>query len=431
MATSAGPIKKQTIFTEIVDGSQGPGKTRKRPPLWDWLPSVPTEKWKAGDVDIYLYRYDPTTEKRRFLEKIFEAIDQAWVQKKYGGGDFNAMVHEDSQLIYNDDFQIEGAPKFAGAAESSSSFAAVPNSGAAGVEMMRMAMNPEIMRSMFEMFKMASMESMAMIKAQMPQPVDPFTTMKNVKELLGLGAPASNPMDDITKTFLQAAIQKMINPPETNAFKDTVTLINDIKSAGFLGAPPKTDMMSTFAANLPMIADRVVTGLREYRMQAEAAERTVRISRGDFRSSDPNVITVDPPAAHQSAADAPPPPPRAAAPTASTEISPDVAATIIVQANLQRLVQAMKNPDCTGEDICHFLSYVWPEMLAEMAATSKEHLMLLFKTPGIQMQRLGNTILSEMADDPRLPRLIDEFLIAVKKGASAEPAPVDPNAVAV
>jgi hypothetical protein len=291
-----------------------------------------------------------------------------------------------------------------------------------------MAMNPDVMRMQMDMFKQTFTDLLTMFRTNIPQAQDPLQTLRNAKEILGMGnAPAPNPMDEITKTFMQAAITKLLNPPESNAFKDTMGLINDIKAAGFMGAAPaKPDLMSTFAANLPMIADRVVSGLHEFRLQAEAQERTVRLSRGEMRPNDPRTITVDPPSPATQAtagvpAEAPAPGAEAGRSDTSQSLPPGTTEKILVEANLQKLVLAMKDPECTGEDIYHFLFYVWPALLQEMSGIPKEHLLMLFRSAEIQKERLGNTILLELADDPRLPRMIDEFLIVAKR--DQQPAP--------
>jgi len=414
-----GTIKKETTYTELVPAESSPegSRKRKRPPLWEFLPTVPMEDWKNLRYEIRLYRYNATTEKRMAVEKIYECIDPFWVQKKYGGGSFNVLVSEDAQLIYNEDFYIEGEPRIAGAVASDSMPVNSAGNGGGVVEAMRMAMNPEFMRGMFEMFKMASMESMAMLKNNMPAPVDPLQTLRNAKEILGLGAPVASPMDDILKQLMAAMVQKLINPPETNAFKDTMALISEVKSAGFLGGAPKADLASTLVANLPMIADRVVSGLHEFRMQSEAQLQTVRLQRGEMRPSDPGVIEMPP------VQDRQPNPTPPAAPTQGATLTKEQTQQIIMQADLTRLVQAMKDPGCTGEDIYSYLSHVWPEMLVEISKYSKDQLVMLFKSREAQMSMFGNSILYEVGNDPRLPKMIEELLAIAKAEDAKEPAP--------
>jgi hypothetical protein len=420
-----GTVEKVETFRSLISADEAGKKDRKKhPPIWEFLPTISKQDWSEGKYEIALYRYHPQTEKKIAVEKLFESIDPFEVQKRYGGGSFNVMVKEDGQLIYNQDFLVEGEPKvFTPSANGNGRGGAANGADAIALEAMRMASNPDFQRLQMDMMRAAMVSALEMVKMQQPTAQDPLQTLRNAKEILGIGAPAPNPMDDITKAFMTAAIQKMLNPPETNALKDTVQFINDAKAAGLLGgAAPKTDVMGMLAGNLPMIADRLVSGFHEFRLQAEATERTVRMQRGEMRPNDPNVITLPPPGYTDNPAPQPQPQPaqaapqpQPAAPAQRTTLTQEEVQNIIMRADLERLVRAMKEPNCTGEDIASYLSHVFPAMLNEMAKNSKSELLLFFKSRDMQIRILGNDVLCEMADDPRLPRMIDEFLAAVKR----------------
>jgi hypothetical protein len=166
-------------------------------------------------------------------------------------------------------------------------------------------------------------------------------------------------------------------------------------------------------------------------LQAETNERIVRLQRGEIRPDDANVITMDgkdEQRMHHPASNATPaatPMPASSIPAQA--ISPEVAQQVIMQADLQRLVDAMKQPDCTGEDVYTFLSCVWPGMLEEMSKFSKENLLLFFRSREMQNAKLGNAILFEVADDPRLPRMIEEFLKFAKENAPLTPSSEPPS----
>ena len=418
---------KRTVIVESNLSKEDVEKARSKkwPELWEFLPTITDEEWQNHAYELFLYRETGVGQKRSFVEKIYQSIDHSWIQQKYGGGDFYLILKRGAQIIINGTASIEGPARMSdgsfnfGNGFSGGAAAPANNATLATLEAVRMAMNPEIMKSMMQMFMTAANESMQMIRQQMPVQQDPLTTLRNAKEILGIGAaPVASPMDDITKQFMQAAIGKMLNPPEHNAFKDTVQLINDVKAAGFLNAAPKTDLTTSFVNNLPMIADRLVAGLHEYRLQAESTERAVRIQRGEISAGDPNVITV--PAGGDPAAPGPQAPasqPAQQAPTRIEHLPPEVTAQVIMQANLQRLVLAMKEPNCTGEHIYDYLYHVWPEMLAEMAQFNSATLLMFFKSRETQITRLGNDVLFQLADAPQLPRLIDEFLAYAKKVA--------------
>src|ERR1700682_1733034 len=425
MATpvAAGTVEKTTGFKEyIAPGSeQQPRKNQKRPPLWEWLPTVSQEDFKDLQVEIALYRYPPVTEKRQAVEKYFEYIDPFIILKKHGGGKFNIYVKYDGQLLYNDDFEIEGPPIIAGTNGSpatNGTGAAPPATGsdAVALQAMHMMSNPEMMRGMFTMYAEAAKHSMEMIRAQMPAPVDALATLRNAKEILGVGA---NPDGGFLQTITLLKELGLLGSPEKQGVKEILEIINTLKGSGLIGTAAKPDLGSSFVAALPAIADRMVQGLHEYRITAEANERTIRLQRGEMKPGDPNVITMDGPrtpnpAPADSAA------PAAAEPSpAAQAITPEVAGQIIMQHNLHRLVAGIKQPDSTGEDMYDFLVNAWPEILPELTKISKDHLLMLFRTPQIQQEKLGNTILMEVASEPRLPKIIEEFLACARK-AEAE-----------
>jgi hypothetical protein len=209
-------------------------------------------------------------------------------------------------------------------------------------------------------------------------------------------------------------------------------LITTLKTSGLIPAgAPKADLASTFAANIPMLADRLVAGLQEFRLRAESEERIIRLQRGEIRPNDPNVITLDgktpAPAQSPSAPTEAAAPTSAAAPASGTQVTPEVAQAIIAQAHLHRLVQGIKQPDSTGQDMYDYLVNAWPEILDELAKMSKETLLAFFKSRESQRQYFGSDILAEVGDDPRLPKMIEDFLKIAKE--NAQPAPMTAQAV--
>jgi hypothetical protein len=69
-----------------------------------------------------------------------------------------------------------------------------------------------------------------------------------------------------------------------------------------------------------------------------------------------------------------------------------------------------------------YLRNVWPEILDELAQFNKGQLLMFFRSPEMQQQKLGNTILAEVGNDPRLPKLIEQFLVYAKDN-EAPPTP--------
>lgn len=418
MATSVAPgtVEKTTIYKQHVpadSNSDERNKRQRRTPIWEFLPTVSAEDWKNLRYEIRLYRYNPQTEKRMAVEKIYELIDPFWVQKKYGGGKYNVLVQEDAQLIYNEDFECLGEPKMPVPGANGTNGAPAPGSDAVALQALQLMSNPEMMRGMFQMYTLAAQESMAMIRAQLPATQDPLQTLRNAKEILGVGEHKDNLLDTI-RVLKELGI---VGSPEKKGITEVLELITTLKGSGLIATSQKPDLASTFVANLPALADRMVNGLHEFRLQAESTERAIRLQHGEIRPGDPNVITVDAAAATNGTANNTP---QAPAPAATHSVDEATAQAIIIRNNLERLVAGIKEPDSTGADMYDFLINAWPEIIPSLAAMNKETLLMFFKSAQFQQERLGNTVLMAVADDPRLPKIIEEFLEVVKKEAGVE-----------
>lgn len=422
----AGTVEKTTVFKEYVPANtpEEQRKRQKRMPIWEFLPTIPLQDWKDLKYEIALYRYHPLTEKRMAVDKIYEYVDPFIIQKKYGGGHFNIYVKEDSQLIYNEDFICEGEPKTPiPGANSNGDGAQTPNGETVALQALRMMSNPEMMRSMFSMYTEAAKQSMDMIRAQMPQQQDPLQTLRNAKEILGVGEHKQESLLDTIRTLKELGV---IGSPEKKGVTEVLELITTLKGSGLIATTQKPDLASTFVSNLPALADRMVNGLHEFRLQAESTERAIRLQRGEIRSNDPNVITIDPPSPTNGAsagapAIAPDPGATAGRPATPTAVDETTAQAIIVRYNLERLVAGIQEPDSTGQDMYDFLINAWPELLPELEQFNKETLLLFFRSPQIQQEKLGNTVLMAVADNPRLPKIIEEFLAVVKKESVVKP----------
>ena len=413
-ALQPGTVEKTTTFKTVIPAEEAnqKGKRTQRPPIWDFLPSISLQDWKSGHYQIYLYRYNPLTEKKMALEKFNEALDPFSIKSRFGGGSFNIMVKEGPELIYDQDFDIEGDPITAGTSRTTQTEASA-GSDAVAIQAMRMMSNPDMMKGMFEMYAMAAKQSMEMIRAQMPAQTNPLETLRTAKEILG---PPASPEGGLLDTIRVLKELGIIGSSEKKGITEILEIVNTLKGSGLLAAPAKADLASTFVASLPSLLDRAVTGLHEVRLHSEATERAMRLQRGEIKPDDPNVITVESPAP-QTAATATAPAPATHQPQTLT---PEVTQQVIMQADLRRLVNAIKDPECTGQDIYTFLSCVWPELLAEMVKFKKDDLLMFFRSREMQMAQLHNAILLEVGNDPRLPKMIEEFL-AIAKADAAPP----------
>jgi hypothetical protein len=79
------------------------------------LRAIPKALWERR-LFVYLYRTHPkvkNSDKIRYIDKIAEPIDEAWVKENHGGGGYTAYLNLDGEdQLKQISFMIDGAPKF-------------------------------------------------------------------------------------------------------------------------------------------------------------------------------------------------------------------------------------------------------------------------------------------------------------------------------
>jgi hypothetical protein len=365
------------------------------------------EKWDRGAAPVDNTFTAPFTEED--------------VRARFGGGKYLLWLYgppKKQTLVGRYTLELEGQPIVNSVPRNGNG---ATGSESVALEAMRMYGNPEFVRMQMQMMITAATEAMALMKSQIPTPQNPLETLRAAKEILGGG----NGEHDLLNTIRVLKELGVIGSPEKKGIDELLGLITTLKTSGLIASGvPKADLASTFASNLPMLVDRMVQGLSEFRKTSEAQERTVRLQRGEMKPGDPNVIDVAPSPAPQAAAVANGANSTvAAAPSSeSTAVTPEVAQAIISQSHLHRLVMGIKNPKSTGQDMYDYLRNAWPEILDELVKFSKEQLLAFFKSREAQMQYFGAALLTEVADDPRLPAIIEDFLKIAKENAELEKA---------
>lgn len=425
-ATQNPPIRtKTTIFKETLPPTERSATDAQASEFyrgeWDTvLPKLTPEMWETHLLRVYRADEKWDRESSPVDNKFKSAPTEEDLRNRFGGGKFLLWLYgppKEQNLVGRWRVPLEGAP-IVNAVPRNGNNTNIDGSSTVALEAMRMYANPEFMRMQMQMMMTAATEAMSLIKTQIPSPRDPLETLRNAKEILGLGAPSPDSSLIAHITLLKEL--GLIGSPEKKGITEVLETLNAFKTAGLIpAAVQKADLGSMLAANLPMLADRVVTGFREFRLQAEATERAIRLQRGEIRPDDPNVIDVNP-----SVPANPPATPAAAAPDAAapTAVTPEVAQAIIAQSHLHRLVQGIKNPKSTGQDMYDYLRNAWPEILDELVKFSKEQLLAFFKSRETQMQYFGTDMLMQVAEEPRLPGIIEEFLKIAKENAELEKA---------
>jgi hypothetical protein len=429
MATMTQPAAsrtKTTIFKETLPPDDRSPADAQPSPFYarDWetvVNDLTPEQWSGHIMRVYRAdeKWDRTSSP---VDNTFSApFGEEDMRARFGGGRYLLWLYgppKKHNLVGRYQVTLDGQPILNGTPRAGSP--GDPNTVA--LEAMRMYANPEFVRMQMQMMVTAATEAMALIKSQMPAAQNPLETLRAAKEILG----GSEPKDNLLDTIRVLKELGVVGSPEKKGIEEILGLITTLKTSGLIpSGAPKADLASTFASNLPMLVDRMVSGLHEFRLRAEAEERVIRLQRGEMRPGDPNVITVDPNqnstappnagAAHVTASAPASPPP-------TTAVTPEVAQAIIAQAHLHRLVAGIKQEKSTGQDMYDYLVNAWPEILDELSKMNKETLLAFFKNREVQKQYFGADILAEVGEDPRLPKMIEDFLRIAKEGTEAEKA---------
>lgn len=420
MATMTQPTPgirlKKTTFTEVVptedrspsDAQPSPFYARE----WETVMSALTPDQWQGHV-VRVYRADEKWDRSSSpVDNTFTAaFTEDDMRARFGGGKYLLWLYgppKRQNLVGRYQVNLDGPPLLNGVPRNGG----MPDgSNAVAMQALQMMNNPQIMQMQLEMMRSATLSAIDIIKGQMPVAQNPLETLRTAKEILGVGNSSEHGLLDTIRVLKELGI---VGSPEKKGIDEILSLITTLKTSGLItSGVPKADLASTFASNLPMLADRLVAGLQEFRMRAEAEERVIRLQRGEMKPGDPNVITQ--------------PPTAAATPATSsadiksvqggTQVTREVAESIITQSHLHRLVAGIKQPDSNGQDMYDYLVNAWPEILGELSKMSKETLLSFFKSRELQRQYFGTDILAEVGDDPRLPKMIEEFLAIAKQDA--------------
>ncbi len=425
---SPGVRVKKTIFTETLPPEQRTSDDAHPRPFYarDWETVV--NELTAAEWENHLMRVYRADEK---WDRASSPIDNTFngpfteedMRARFGGGKFVLWLlgpPKKHNLVGRYQVTLDGPPLLNGIPRNG-----VPADGSnmVALEAMRMYSNPQFQQMQMDMMRQGMLMVIETVKAQMPTAQNPLQTLRDAKEILGGGSSEAHSFLDTLRVLKELGL---VGSPEKKGIDEILGLITTLKTSGLIPAgAPKADLASTFAANLPMLADRFVTGLSEMRIRAEAEERTIRLQRGEMRPTDPNVITLDgkPSSAPNSGATAGSPataPHSGATAGSATPLDPNTVSAIIVQHHLYRLVQGIKQSDSTGQDMYDYLVNAWPEVLDELSKFSKDQLLIFFKSREMQMQQFGCDVLAEVGDDPRLPKMIEDFLKIAKESAAQE-----------
>jgi hypothetical protein len=416
---------KKTTYTEVIPPEDRSPSDAQPSAFYadEWetvVQKLTQDQWQGHIMRVY--RADEKWDRSSSpIDNTFtSSFTEEDLRKRFGGGRFLLWLYgppKRQTLLAKYRATLDGDP-IVNTIPRNGAQTANPSETVA-LEAMRMYANPEFVRMQMQMMVTAATEAMALIKSQMPVAQNPLETLRTAKEILGSGNSEHGLLDTI-RVLKELGV---VGSPEKKGIDEILSLITTLKTSGLIqSGAPKADLAATFANNLPMIVDRMVSGLHEFRLTSEANERAARGGRSEMRPSDPNVIDVQPsqPSSAQQSTQTAAAAPNAAAPSQPTAVSPETAQAIIAQSHLHRLVMGIKNPKSTGQDMYDYLRNAWPEILDELVKFNKDQLVAFFKSRDAQMQYFQCDVLTQVADDPRLEKLLDEFLKIAKDAAEAE-----------
>jgi len=387
------------------------------------------------EFTIYRGRAAQKAEDKTWIGKFYEKISPDIIQQRWGGGEYNVWMKvpigdsDKLQLKYNVDLKIEGTPKaFSGQRDVS----AIPANSEIAQVLAMMREDRQMFMAAIERLSGAGSSQEAVRQAlalngqvfssAMPAVVK---TLEGVNGTHSNGG-SSNGMDELTKTFLQAAISKMLNPADP--IENFAKMAAAMGTLGFkMGGGPSGGIGLEIARGLmnalPQLAGHVGGIMDQYRRAEEARMHTAAIMRGQNPA-----ITV----AHQPSSAAPgaPQPPQSnvlempaapangVSPTLTTE--QQMQAEQIFQLVEAKVVELLMNLELTPEEAANdaltFIDVMDKHLVDEL---------LRHGEGGLRWAFANREILRQVPAGPRLDAFIAEFVKNARK--VAVPIPLEPN----
>jgi hypothetical protein len=244
----------ETEVKEVRTRVEGSGGSTKDPALpvqsefMDWISVQPKSEWEKRELTVRVYRGKDS----EFCTKIYEPpFSIEWIQANYGGGEYKILGYEGRMIRWNVVVRVLGAPKDPPIAPAAGSSAA-----AAGGSDVSMLLN---------FFRESQRELIAELRASRggdgaAEAVKQAISLNGqvfggavsaVQSVLQPHANTPSPMDEITRQFMQAAINKMMNPSDPiEAFaKMAAAMKTFMPDTG--GSAGKTDLGTELIRSIP------------------------------------------------------------------------------------------------------------------------------------------------------------------------------------
>ncbi len=360
--------------------------------------------WSTGH-QVYLYWHPPDGGKRVQFDKFWHAWDEDWVRKTYGGGDYSYILKDPlTQRMKQELFSVAGPlwdPRRSGPNVPLASAGSGSNGEVTTVRELIALLREELRAAR------GGDASQEAVRGAIALNNEVFTSgaralQSTLTAAAPAAAPAADPFRDVMTLFVTKMVERMLQPPPAppDPFQQIERVASVIKTLAPVPAGAKTDFGASIVNALPTVGQYVVESLRENRLAEEAALQRATLERGN--PTPLRAVVVSPQRAE--AAQAAPGPTRVPPPADQQVPTPDPR---FVQ---QRIVEMVKDEVSTGEDILVFLDYINPGYVNALKTMSRDEIIAWFRK---------ETILSQVADDTRLPGMIDEFLRLANAPAAA------------
>ena len=397
--------------------------------MWDFVESLKAEDWNSKEFEMTLYR-GTKSNRGAWCGKFYEPMTPDKIQEKFGGGSYviYMKVPPGNQLRYYEEIEIVGAPKTDFSATSSSSNS--PNNSEIAQVLAMMREDRQMFMAAIERMSGAG-SSQEAVKQALTLNGQVFSAampavVKTLEGVGGSGNHGAGPMDDLTRTFMQAAISKMLNPADP--IEQFAKMAGAMGTLGYkMGGNPQTSLTTELARGLlnalPQLAGHVGGIMEQYRRAEEAKLQQVAIMRGG-----PGTQVITQPAAPAAPAPAPnviqmpavdAQPPSAEQFTQEQTLKTEEVFQMVETKVVELLMNTQLTPEEAANDAMTFISVMDRNLADEL---------LRHGEPGLRWIFSSRPILMKVPAGPRLDAFIAELIKIGKEAPMPLPNPNIPVA---
>jgi len=411
------------------------------PEFWTWLEKLTPSDWNDHTIEIRLYRGTRDNRGAACDRYLAPPFNEFVVQKRFGGGNFTIMCRIDGQLRYSPNFSIAGIPIEPSTTEATSSGEMGSASGSETMQLMRlMVQQNQVLLDKLVASSGGTMAADSVLNALSLSGEVFRSAVPAITESIALGrgpqpAPAPNPMEEVMRQFMVAAISKMMNPADPiETFVKLAGAMQSIPGFGGGGHAAKPTMIGEISGLMPHVA-RIFESFRD---QSNNALRMATLNGG--RPQQPVAAApqpgpyVPPSAPPNNVVQMPAPPPLEPSEVQQPAQPPENEALAMVEMGTVRIIN---NDSLTVEDAASelliFLDAAAPPFVDQLCGATEDGILAHFASRpitawnpetqrGINPARPVRDIVAkflELARESRQPQTVD-----APSAPQPEPVPV-------